>query len=87
MTDHGEITVLWIAPMDVSLASPHDAEGRTKISPDGLNDRLAKSNASGGVTDEWCEDIPFAKAVPARGTQGLLASTQKNAAMNFSSPV
>ena len=73
--------------MDVAVASAHRTEGRSEIGADGVQNRLAEREPSRRIADERRENIGFRKRNPDGRAQGLLAASQKNAAVNFSGTI
>jgi hypothetical protein len=85
--DHGQITGARIAAVNVAVAPAHRAERGTQVGPRGVQNRFAKSQPARGIADQRRKNIVFSQAHARRRAQGLLAATQKNAAVDFAGAV
>src|SRR6266567_3162469 len=78
MTDHGQLTIAWTAPVNVAVASSHRSGSRTKICACNIDQRFAKSRAAGLVANEGREDVPFLQKNSASDADCFLAFADVN---------
>ena len=57
MADHGELALLRATAMDIAVAPAHRSLARTEISARDVEQRFAKSGASGLIANERREDV------------------------------
>src|SRR5205823_9592999 len=79
MTDHGQLAVARATAVNVAVASSHRSGSRTKIGARDIDQRFAKGRATGLVTNEGREDVPFLQKNSASDADRLLAFANINA--------
>ena len=87
VADHGIVAVAGTATVDVSVAAAHGAELRAEICAEGVENRVAKSQAPALITDEWSEDVAAAQLDADGDAEGLLATAEEHAALDHASAV
>jgi len=87
MANHGELVVLWPAPMDVAVASAHWTLARTEISACNIQQRFAESGSSCLVSNQRREDVAFLQKQTTRYTDCFLAFANIDAASDQAAPI
>src|SRR5262249_9380475 len=80
VTNHGQLIILWPAPMDVAVAPTHWALARAEISARNIQKRFAECRSSSLVANQWREDIVFCQKQTARHANRLLTFAAVHAA-------
>src|ERR1041385_756973 len=83
MTNHWHEAFARAAPMNIPVAAAHWAKGRAKVSADGIEDRLTKSQPARTIANQRRKDIAPSQCHSSGGAKGLLASAKKNPSVNF----
>src|SRR6266853_237761 len=78
MTDHGELILLWAAPMNIAIASAHWALARAKICARDVDQWFAECGSSCLVTNQWREDVAFLQKQTASHADRFLAFPDVN---------
>src|SRR4029453_4170755 len=73
MTDHGELILLWAAPLNVPDTPPHWAQARAKIRARNVDQRFAECGSPCLVANQWREDVVFLQKQTASHADRFLA--------------
>jgi hypothetical protein len=73
--------------VDIAVATTHGAKGGAEIGADGIEDRLAESEAPGTVANQGRKNVAFAQGKANGDAESLLAAAKKDAAMDFAHAV
>jgi hypothetical protein len=87
VADHCEVTIFRPAAVDVSIASAHRTQTRAQVGARRIKQALAECQPPRLIANQRREDVALAKRDSGRRTQGLLASAEKNAALDFSAAI
>src|SRR6266480_3966583 len=87
MANHGELVVLWSAPMDVAIASTHWAKARAQISAGDIQQRFTESRSSRLISNQRREDVAFLQEQSTRHADRLLSLADINAAGDQPAPI
>src|SRR3954463_14723885 len=83
MTDHRKHALGRAATMNVPIPAAHRPQWRAKVSPNRIEQRFTKSQASGGIANKRSKNTPFSHRHACSRAERLLAASKKPPAMNF----
>src|SRR4029453_7497670 len=78
MTDHSELILLWAAPMNITVTSPHRSQARAKIRARDVDQWFAECGSPCLVANQWREDVAFLQKQTASHTNCFLAFPDVN---------